>query len=78
MSKALKRKQNLKPVHDVTDNTFEKVVKKVTEDRNVSQGLSSTHSNSDDEDIELIPKKKFQNNSKKEVKVISIINTFYN
>ncbi len=57
MSKALKRKQNFKPVHDVTRNSFEKVVEKSTKDRNVLQGLSSIHSNSDDEDIELIQKK---------------------
>jgi hypothetical protein len=74
MSKALKRKQNLKTNIDVTDNSFEKVVKKVIEDRNVSKGPSS--SILDDEEFEVFPKKKFQNNSKKEVKVISIKNIF--
>jgi hypothetical protein len=76
MSKALKWKQNHKTINDVTDNSFEKVVKKVTEHHNLSKGSSSILLNSDDEEIELIPKKKFQNNPKKEVKVISNINIF--
>lgn len=77
MSKVLKRKQNLKTNNDMTVNTFEKVIKKVNEDRNVSKGQTSINSNSDDEEIEVIPKTKFQNNSKKEVKVISITNIFW-
>jgi hypothetical protein len=34
---------------------------------------TSTPTNSDDEEeVEVIPKKKFQNNSKKEIKILSI------
>ncbi len=68
MKKALRIKQN-KPKNDETDNSF----KKVKEDRDVSKARSPTPSNSDDKEVEIIPKKKFWNNSKKEVKVISII-----
>jgi len=81
MSKALKRKQinrieQHKSNNDETDNSFEKVIKKVKEDRNVPKAPSPTPFHSDDEEVEVIPKKKFQNNSKKEVKVLSIINTY--
>jgi hypothetical protein len=48
----------------------------VKEDRNVPKASSPTPFQSDDEEVEVIPKKKFQNNSKKEVKVLSIINTY--
>jgi hypothetical protein len=58
MSKALKWKQNRKTINDVTDNSFKKVVKKVTEHPNLSKGSSTILLNSDDEEIELIPKKK--------------------
>jgi hypothetical protein len=73
MSKALKRKQNPKTVavNNINDN-FEKVVKKATQEYNVSEGPSSIRWNSDDEEIEVIPKKRFQNNAKKETKVISM------
>ncbi len=36
----------------------------------------ATPSNSDDEEVQVIPKSKFQNNSKKVVIVISIISTY--
>ncbi len=70
MSKALKRKQH-KPNNDETDNSFKKVIKKVKEERYILKAPSPTQFISDDEEVEVIPKKKFQNNSKKEVKVIS-------
>jgi hypothetical protein len=66
MSKALKRKQNNKSSEETN---FEKVVKKATEECNLSK--ASSLQLSDDEEVESSPKKKFQNN-KKELKVISM------
>ncbi len=64
MSKALKRKQNIKSSEETN---FEKVVKKATEKYNLSKASSPPIS---DDEVESSPKKKFQNN-KKELKVIS-------
>jgi hypothetical protein len=72
MSKALKRKQN-KSSNEEAVNSFEKVIKKIKEDHNMPKASTSTPTNSDDEEeVEVIPKKKFQNNSKKEIKILSI------
>jgi hypothetical protein len=63
MSKALKRKQNIKS----SEETNFEVVKKATEGYNLSKASSPPIS---DDEVESSPKKKFQNN-KKELKVIS-------
>jgi hypothetical protein len=68
MEEAFKRKQN-KPKNNKTDNSFKKVFRNVKEDRDVSKATLPTPSNKDDEEVEVTPKKKFQNNSKKKSKL---------